>query len=103
MLQIGCGIEGYMELKLDWKGRRDAIAAAVTDEDGGVGPGVRGDSVPLASTFKLVLSTPSLTLLLLVMAATSEASVPDVVEESAVFPPELGPLGVGPPPALAGP
>lgn len=64
MLPIGWGIEGYIELKLDWKGSLDAMAAAVTDEVGGVGPGVRGESDPVPPTppfegpFKTLLSVP---------------------------------------------
>ena len=40
MLQMGCGMEGYIVLKLDWKGSLDAITAAA---DGVGGVGVDGD------------------------------------------------------------
>ena len=46
---MGWGIEGYIELNPDWKEKREAIAEAaaevaeVTDEAGGVWPGVAGD------------------------------------------------------------
>jgi hypothetical protein len=40
MLQMGCGMEGYMVLKLDWKGNLEAITAAA---DGAGGVGVDGE------------------------------------------------------------
>ena len=37
MLQMGCGMDGYIELKPDWKGSLEAMTAAADGADGGVG------------------------------------------------------------------
>ncbi len=37
MLEMGCGIDGYIELKPDWKGSLEAMTAAAADGAGGVG------------------------------------------------------------------
>jgi len=43
MLQIGWGIDGYIELKPDWNGSRDAMAAAAEAAVGVGGVGVAGE------------------------------------------------------------
>jgi hypothetical protein len=59
MLQIGCGIEGYIELKPDWKGSLDAMAAAADAAVGVGGVGVAGEptgSAPLPADPKPTLT-----------------------------------------------
>ena len=46
MLPIGCGMDGYIELKPDWNGNLEAIAAAAETECGDETPELVGVVVP---------------------------------------------------------
>ena len=64
MLEMGCGIDGYIELKPDWKGSLEAITAAAADGAGGVGvDGEPTGSEPFPSDER-----PPMPLLLLLLA-----------------------------------
>ena len=89
---MGWGIEGYIELKPDWKGSLEAITAAAADGAGGVGvDGEPTGSDPLPDRDG-VIPPPLPLLLLLAIACACSAAANDDGVKFAPFPLDGVPL-----------